>query len=107
MSYYTYILACCDGSLYTGMAADVKKRMAEHFAGNGRSAKYTRSHPPEKLMAVWQSKDKSSACRLEYHIKRLTKQQKLHLIAQNDLSVFADRFSAEQYERIDTEQFGV
>lgn len=99
--FYTYILLCSDGSFYTGMTSNVKKRMAEHFAMNGKGAKYTRSHPPEKLAAVWQSADRSSACRLEYSIKQLTKQQKIRLVKENDLSVFAGRFSVNDYKRMD------
>ena len=43
--YYVYVLACGDGSLYTGMTNDLRRRMTLHAAGRG--AKYTRSHPPQ------------------------------------------------------------
>ena len=39
--YYVYMLSCGDGSLYTGIAADVEKRLRQHQSGAG--AKYTRS----------------------------------------------------------------
>lgn len=42
--YYTYILRCCDNTLYTGIALDIEKRMNEHFLQNEKCAKYTRTH---------------------------------------------------------------
>ena len=75
---YVYMLRCKDGSLYTGITPDVRRRYAEHCAGKG--AKYTKSHPPVSLEAVWQVADKSDALRLEYRIKALTKEQKERLL---------------------------
>ena len=46
--YYVYMLSCGDGSLYTGIAADVEKRLRQHQSGAG--AKYTRSHLPVTLV---------------------------------------------------------
>lgn len=78
--YYVYILRCRDGTLYTGMTPDLPRRMAAHRAGTG--AKYTRSHPPEELAAVWATEEKTDAMRLEYAVKkRLTRAEKLALIA--------------------------
>ena len=76
--YYTYMLRCTDGSIYTGMTNDVEKRIDEHLSKNG--AKYTKSHQAEKLEIAWSCKTKSLACKLEYYIKQLTKQQKEKLI---------------------------
>ena len=33
--YQTYIVRCADGTLYTGIARDVTKRLAVHNAGDG------------------------------------------------------------------------
>ena len=44
MPFYTYMVRCADGTLYTGWTLDVDKRVAAHNAGRG--AKYTRSRPP-------------------------------------------------------------
>ena len=41
---FVYILACGDGTLYTGAAADWKLRLKEHR--NGKGAKYTRGRQP-------------------------------------------------------------
>ena len=78
--YYVYILRCRDGSLYTGITNDVAHRMAAHLGGKG--AKYTRSHPPEAVAALWRCEDKAAAARLEYAVKaKLTRAQKLELVA--------------------------
>lgn len=95
--YYTYIVRCEDDSLYTGITTDVKRRFEEHLAQNEKSAKYTRTHKAVKLEAVWQSKDRISASRLEYQIKRLNKTQKELLIESNDFTVFKDKIKSDDY----------
>lgn len=74
--YYVYMLRCTDGSLYTGITTDVKRRFAEHQAGGAAGAKYTRNHPPKEIAAVWQAENRSVASRLEWRLKHLTKAQK-------------------------------
>ena len=77
MDWYVYMLRCADGSLYTGIAADVERRFEEHKSGRG--AKYTRSHLP--LAVVYREKfsDKGAALRREAAIKKLLRAQKLKL----------------------------
>ena len=75
--YYVYILRCAGGTLYTGIAADIERRMKEHFGQTEKCAKYTRSHRAESLEALWTALDRSFASKLEYRIKQLTKAQKL------------------------------
>lgn len=96
--YYTYIIRCSDKSLYTGITTDVKRRFEEHLAQSEKSAKYTRTHKAVKIEAVWQSKDRVSASKLEYQIKRLTKMQKEELIKNNDFSVFKDKINSIDYK---------
>lgn len=81
--YYVYILRCSGNTLYTGIAADIGRRMAEHFGQTEKCAKYTKSHRAEKLEAYWETENRSLASKLEYRIKQLTKQQKLRLIENN------------------------
>ena len=50
--YYIYIVRCRGGSLYTGIAADIEKRMRQHLARGAACAKYTRAHPVEALEAL-------------------------------------------------------
>ena len=51
--YFVYMLRCRGGSLYTGIAADMEKRLRQHVSGGAACAKYTRAHPPEALAALW------------------------------------------------------
>ncbi len=73
--YYVYMLGCGDGSVYTGITNDVKKRMEAHRCGEG--AKYTRGRGPFELFSLWETKTKSEACRVEYYIKKQTKKKKI------------------------------
>ena len=83
---YTYIVRCSDGTLYTGWTNDLDKRLKAHNEGKG--AKYTKSHNAIKLETAWKSKEKSLACKLEYQIKQLSKQQKEKLINGEKLSSY-------------------
>lgn len=75
---YVYVLLCKGNTLYTGIAADVKKRISAHINKSG--AKYTKSHSAIKLEALWETERLSDAARLEYRIKRLEKKKKLELV---------------------------
>ncbi len=78
MPYWLYILRCGDGTLYTGIAADVEKRLAAHRAGKG--AKYTKGRGPLELVYREPCADKSQALRRELAVKALTRAEKLALI---------------------------
>lgn len=78
---FVYIVKCKDGSLYTGIAKDLKKRMREHYDKSGKGAKYTRSRGITAIVMVWEAASYSSAAKLEYAIKRLVRKDKLKLIA--------------------------
>ena len=78
MSYYVYLLRCCDGSLYTGYTDDVERRLTVHQSGKG--AKYTRSRLPVELVYSEELPDKSAALRREAAIKKLTRAEKLALV---------------------------
>lgn len=73
-AWFLYLLECSDGSIYTGITTDVEKRYAAHASGKG--ARYTRSRPPQRLLAVFEFDDRSSASKGEYELKRLTASQK-------------------------------
>ena len=71
--YYTYILRCCDNTLYTGIALDIEKRMNEHFLQNEKCA----------------------------NIKHLTKKQKEEIISLKSLDVLKDKLPIENYNYSD------
>lgn len=79
-NWYVYLIECRDGSLYTGIATDVARRYAEHVAGKG--ARYTRSHPPLRLLAQFGYPDRAAASRAEYAIKQLSATRKRALCSQ-------------------------
>lgn len=75
---YVYILKCADGTLYTGWTNDLEKRLKAHNDGTG--SKYTRARLPVTLVYFEEYEDKREAMSREWHIKRLTREQKLKLI---------------------------
>lgn len=81
MEYYTYMLRCSDGSLYTGWTNDMKKRLATHQAGRG--GKYTRSRLPVEPVYMEIFETQHEAMHREWEIKQLTRAQKLQLLKQN------------------------
>lgn len=72
--WHLYLLECADGSLYTGIAIDVERRLREHL--NGKGARYTRSHKALRLVACSPVGSRSEALRAEMEIKRLPKAKK-------------------------------
>ncbi len=79
MPWFVYLIECLDGSVYTGVATDVARRYAQHASGKG--ARYTRSHPPARLLASFPHPDRGSAQRAEHAIKRLSATEKRALAA--------------------------
>ena len=73
-AWFVYLIECRDGSIYTGIAVDVAARYAVHVSGKG--ARYTRSHPPRRLLAAIEYADRSAASKAEYRIKRLSARAK-------------------------------
>jgi len=67
--WFLYLIECADGSIYTGITVDVAARYAAHCNGSG--ARYTRSHPPQRLLGYETHPDRSSASKAEYRIKQL------------------------------------
>jgi len=72
--WFVYLIECRDGSIYTGIAVDVAVRYQAHE--NGTGAKYTRSHPPMRLISVIEYPDRSSASKAEFAIKQLSASEK-------------------------------
>ena len=75
---YTYILKCSDNTLYTGWTTDIEKRLVAHNLGKG--AKYTKGRLPVKLVYLEEFESKEEAMSREWHIKKLSRKEKLNLI---------------------------
>lgn len=82
MNNFVYVLRCTDGSLYTGMAADWKKRINRHYRRLTGCSKYMRSHEIESIAAVWEAESETAARRLEARFKLLKRERKLLLITE-------------------------
>jgi putative endonuclease len=83
MNWHVYILHCADGSLYTGIATDVDRRLQEHNEHPRLAARYTRARRPVVLVYVEEVADRAAAARREYVIKQLSRQAKKTLIEQS------------------------
>ena len=99
--YYTYILRCTDGTLYTGITTDLQRRMEEHFNQNEKCAKYTKRHKAQKLEVAWTSSNRKLASQLEYYIKHLTKQNKENIIKNNEnIKILDKKIETSEYVRV-------
>ncbi len=83
--WFVYILRCADGSLYTGISDDVKRRAIAH--NEGRGAKYTRGRRPVTIVYQESCCDRAAAQRREAAIKKMRREKKLALIAANPEAV--------------------
>lgn len=78
--WYVYIVKCSkDNSLYTGITNNLSKRIEQH--NKNRGAKYTKGRGPIILLKSFECPNKSSALKLEFKIKKLSRKEKLKLIA--------------------------
>ncbi len=77
-SYIVYILRCRDGTLYTGITTDLRRRFTEHKAGT--ASKYTRARGAMRMVYAERCGTRSAALRREAAIKKFTRTEKLKLI---------------------------
>ena len=78
-NWFVYMVRCADGTLYTGVATDVQRRVDEHN-GSNLGARYTRSRRPVSLVYQELCDDRSQACQREYAIKQLSRGDKLAML---------------------------
>jgi putative endonuclease len=72
-------LLCIDGSFYTGYTGDLDARTKLHQ--NGKGARYTKVHKPERVAYAELFNSRSLAMKREREIKKLSHQQKLDLVS--------------------------
>jgi putative endonuclease len=75
-----YIIRCDDGSLYTGVSTDVERRFREHRE-HPRGAKFFNGRTPLEVVYAEDGHSRSTACRREAAVKKLSRAEKLRLIA--------------------------
>ena len=76
--WFCYLLACADGTLYTGITTALDRRLDAHNAGS--ASKYTRVRRPVRMVWFEPCRDRSGASRREAAIKRLSRAAKLALL---------------------------
>jgi len=77
-AWFVYMPRCADGSLYTGVTKDLKRRCRQHDGGT--ASRYTRCRRPVALVYHEAQVSRSSALKREAAIKALSRQQKESLI---------------------------
>ncbi len=70
-----YVLLCRSTHLYTGITNDIGKRLKEHEKGTG--SRFVRSRMPFRLVRTIPCSSGSEARKLEYRIKKLSRQKKM------------------------------
>jgi putative endonuclease len=80
-SWWLYLIECRDGSFYAGITNDLDARYQAHVSGRG--ARYTRSHPPLRLIGARPYANRAAASRAEWEIKQLPKHRKIGYLTEN------------------------
>ncbi len=74
-----YIVKCADGTLYTGITNDLRRRLDQH--NGGTASRYTRSRLPVELVHHEGCRGKSGALKKEHRVKSLSRKAKEAYIA--------------------------
>jgi putative endonuclease len=80
-TWYLYLLECCNGRLYTGIAIDPERRFAVHAAGRG--AMFTRINRPLRLLGWRAYPNRSLVSKAEADLKRRDRGGKLAWALEN------------------------
>ena len=78
--WHIYFVRTRYGSLYTGIATDVARRLTEHGQTNGRGAKYLRSKGPLELAYQTKIGNRALALKVERCVKKLSKDKKESIV---------------------------
>ena len=79
--WYVYILDCDHRFYYTGITTDVDRRLDEHRQGRMPGAKATRGTKHIELGYAETVGSRSEAQRVEYRIKKLSREDKARIVA--------------------------
>jgi len=78
--WHVYLLECADGSLYTGVARDIERRLKQHNGEIAGGARYTSGRRPVALRWSEPCATRGEAQQREVMIKKLPRSAKLQLI---------------------------
>ncbi len=95
--FYVYVLACRDGSWYTGWTTNIDKRLAAHNGEIPGGAKYTKARRPVRLIWLANCDTKGTAQKLEFAIKAKTRKEKERLLfgSEEDFQSFVKSYISE------------
>ena len=79
-TWWLYIIETSGKQLYTGITTDVARRFDEHQSNSAKSAKYLKGKGPLTLLYQVPVGTRSTALKMEYQVKQLSRAQKLELI---------------------------
>lgn len=79
--WWVYMVETRKGFLYTGVTTDLKRRLRQHLGELTGGAKFFRADPAVAIRYRRRFKDRSLAQQWEAKLKRLTRAQKLALVA--------------------------
>lgn len=77
--WWVYMIEADDGSFYTGVTTDIRRRFREHLGLRSRGARYFRGRSPWGVVFLEAQEERSSALRREAAIKKLGKLAKSEL----------------------------
>ena len=81
--WHLYMIDCDDSYLYTGITTDVDRRFREHALGLSRGAKALKLRRFEQFELIYAMPigSRSLAQKVEYRVKKLSREQKFNLAA--------------------------
>ena len=80
-TWQVYLLQYADQSLYVGVTTDLVRRVQQHNGQLAGGARYTKARRPVALVWSDACDSRSEAQQREYALRRLSREQKLALIA--------------------------
>lgn len=86
MSWKVYIIQTKSGKLYTGITTNLERRFKEHCLSK-KGASFFNFSQPENILYQENHANRSEASKREYQIKKMTRQEKLNLIFQNQIKI--------------------
>jgi putative endonuclease len=91
--WHLYVIRTASGSLYAGVATNVRRRYQEHVSGGPKAAKYLRANPPKELVLSRRVGIRPLALKVEHRFKQLPKRRKEAVVRAGRL--LFDRVSGE------------
>jgi putative endonuclease len=88
--WWVYLVRCADQTLYSGVTVNLTRRVRQHNGELVGGARYTRARRPVTLVWKKSATSRSEAQQLEAQTRRLSRRDKLRLIAGTTDDCFSD-----------------